>query len=106
MHIVSIKYKLCAIMQGPDSHEHYVLVTAKASGVVAKPGVKDREAVLFNIGNILMIIFSFSIPIQKSCFSFEFSLCKMIRYIYILINNSIFLFRNLNCKIIFPNLVS
>ncbi|KMZ59309.1 hypothetical protein ZOSMA_69G00050 [Zostera marina] len=34
---------------GPDSHEHYVLVTAKASGVVAKPGVKDREAVLFNI---------------------------------------------------------
>lgn len=34
---------------GSESHEHYVLVTSTAAGVVAKPGVKDREAVIFNI---------------------------------------------------------
>lgn len=51
-------------MQGSESHEHYVLVTSTAAGVVAKPGVKDRESVIFNIGNIRMIIYFF-IQIQK-----------------------------------------
>jgi len=42
-------------MQNSGHSETYVLVTVEPAGVVAQPGVQEREFVLFNIGKQLNI---------------------------------------------------